>query len=431
MKEEKLNSSETKKRVLKAVEKDLQELLKGRDGEESMKLIADELKKQKAIFKEAKVEVLNQKLQETSLLYEVTKKLAHQRLQELSTLYEINQALASVLSLEKVLKIIINKSARIFEAEIVSILLLDEKKENLTIRTARGLNKKIVDTTSLKKGERISGWVVQHRKAVLVKDIEKDPRFRLRHREKYYTKSLISAPLIVKEKVLGVINVNNKMTRKPFTPSELSLLQTLAFQAGIAIENARLYERLNNLYLNTIDALAQVIDEKDHYTHTHSKNVTKYALAIAKQMKLTPHQMEVVERAAKLHDLGKIGIHDYILAKPDKLTPEEWEEIKTHSLKGAKILEPLSFLNGVIKAVRSHHERYDGKGYPDGKKGKEISVEARIMAVADAFDAMLSERPYRKALTKEKTIKELKKNSGTQFDPKVVKAFLRIIHTVL
>ena len=427
VKGEELNSSEIKERVLKAVEKDLQELLKGRDGEEARALIANELKKQRAIFREAKIEILNQKLQETSLLYEVTKKLAHQRLKELFTLYEINQALASVLSLEKVLKIIINKAARIFEAEIASILLLDEKKENLTIRTARGLSKKIVETTSLKKGERISGWVVQHKKAVLVKDIEKDSRFKLRHREKYYTKSLISAPLIVKGRVLGVINVNNKVTRKLFTLSELALLQTLAFQAGIAIENARLYERLNNLYLNTINALAQTINEKDHYTHTHSKNVTKYALAIAKQMNLTPHQMEVVERAAKLHDLGKIGIHDYILTKPGKLTPEEWEEIKTHSLKGAKILEPLAFLNGVIKTVRNHHERYDGKGYPDGKKGKEIPVEARIMTVADAFDAMLSERPYRKALSKEQAIKELKKNSGTQFDPEVVKVFLEII----
>jgi len=432
MKEKKnLISSEIEERVLKAVEKDLQELLKGRDGEQVKAIIADELKKQKVIFRETKVDVLNQKLREISLLYEVTRKLAHQRLEELSILHKINDALASVLTLDKVLKIIINRAAKIFQAEIASILLLDEKKENLTIRTAKGLSKKIIDTTSLKKGERISGWVVQHKKAVLVKDIEKDPRLKLRHREKYYTKSLISAPLIVKGRVLGVINVNNKVTREPFTPSELALLQTLAFQAGIAIENARFYERLNNLYLNTIDALAQVIDEKDHYTPTHSKNVTKYALAIAREMKLKPHQIEVVERAAKLHDLGKIGIHDYILTKPDKLTPEEWEEIKTHSLRGAKILEPLAFLNGVIKTVRSHHERYDGKGYPEGKKGKEIPIEARIMAVTDSFDAMLSDRPYRKALSKEQAIEELKKNGGTQFDSEVVKVFLRIIQKVL
>ena len=427
----KLNSLEIKERVLKAVKKDLQKLLKGRDGKQAKTLIAEELGKQRVIFKGAKIEILNQKLQETSLLYKITKKLAHQILEELSTLYEINEALVSALTLDKVLKIIINKSARIFKAEIISILLLNEKEENLTIRTSRGLSKKIVETTSLKKGERISGWVVQHRKAVLVKNIEKDPRFQLRQREKYYTKSLISAPLQAKGKILGVINVNNKVTRECFTLSELALLQILAFQAGIAIENARLCERLNNLYLNSINALAQTINEKDHYTHTHSENVTKYAMAIAREMKFKSHQMEVVERAAKLHDLGKIGIHDYILTKPGKLTDKEWEEIKTHSLRGAKILEPLAFLNGVIETVRSHHERYDGKGYPDGKKGKGIPIEARIMAVADAFDAMLSERPYRKALGKEEAIKELKANSGTQFDPKVVRVFLRIIPKIL
>jgi len=168
MKEKKnLISSEIEERVLKAVEKDLQELLKGRDGEQVKAIIADELKKQKVIFRETKVDVLNQKLREISLLYEVTRKLAHQRLEELSILHKINDALASVLTLDKVLKIIINRAAKIFQAEIASILLLDEKKENLTIRTAKGLSKKIIDTTSLKKGERISGWVVQHKKAVL------------------------------------------------------------------------------------------------------------------------------------------------------------------------------------------------------------------------------------------------------------------------
>ncbi len=421
------SGSEVQKRVLKVVEEDLKELLVGRDGEEAKAIIADEIKKQKGIFKKVKAELLNQKLQETSLLYEVSKKLARHRLQELTTLYEINQALASVLSLDEVLSVIIGKAVQIFKAQISSLLLLDEEKKNLTIRIAEGLSKEVVEKTSLKVGERISGWVVQHGEAILVEDIEEDKRFRLRHREKYYTKSLISAPIKAKGKVLGVINVNNKITKELFTLSELNLLKTLAFQAGIAIENARLYQELSGLYLNTINALAQAVDEKDHYTHVHSQKVAKYAVAIAKEMKLSPHQIEVVERAAKLHDLGKIGIHDYILTKPGKLTPEEWDEIKEHSLKGAKILEPLAFLNGVIGTVRHHHERFDGKGYPDGKGGKEIPLEARILAVADTYDAMLSQRPYRKALSRDEAIEELKKNSGAQFDPDVVQAFLVVL----
>ena len=188
-----------------------------------------------------------------------------------------------------------------------------------------------------------------------------------------------------------------------------------------------LYKEVNKTYLGAIEALVAAVDEKDHYTKAHSENVTKYAVAIARGMNLSPHQIEVVERAGRLHDLGKIGVHDYILTKPGKLTPEEWEEIKGHSLKSAKILEPLAFLNGVIKTVRHHHEHFNGKGYPNGKAGKEIPLEARILTVADAFDAMTSDRPYRKAMSRDKAIDIFKEESGRQFDPDVVKVFLGLI----
>jgi len=190
----------------------------------------------------------------------------------------------------------------------------------------------------------------------------------------------------------------------------------------------KLYEELQATYLRTIKALAQAIDARDHYTHSHSQNVTKYAVMIAQEMKLPAKEIDEIQRACELHDLGKIGIHDYVLTKPGKLTPEEWEEVRIHSLKGAEILKPLGFLNGTIGLIQQHHERYDGKGYPYGLKGESIHLGARIMAVADAFDAMISERPYReKPFTKRKAIEEVKKNSGTQFDPQVVKAFLKMV----
>jgi len=189
----------------------------------------------------------------------------------------------------------------------------------------------------------------------------------------------------------------------------------------------KLYEELQATYLYTIKALAQAIDARDHYTHSHSKNVTKYAVMIAQEMKLSAKEIDEIRQACELHDLGKIGIHDYVLTKPGELTPQEWEEVRLHSLKGAEILAPLKFLDAAIKLIQQHHERHDGKGYPYGLKGESIQLGARIMAVADAFDAMISERPYReKPLTKEKAIEEVKKNSGTQFDPQVVKAFLKI-----
>jgi HD-GYP domain-containing protein (c-di-GMP phosphodiesterase class II) len=142
-------------------------------------------------------------------------------------------------------------------------------------------------------------------------------------------------------------------------------------------------------------------------------------------------EIKNLEQACQLHDIGKIGIEDYILTKPGKLTPEDWEKMKMHPAKSAEILRPLAFLSEVIKLVEQHHERYDGEGYPAKMKAEEIALGARILAVADSFDAMFTDRPYRKALTKEEAIAELKKGSGTQFDPRVVEVFLRIVDKLL
>lgn len=191
---------------------------------------------------------------------------------------------------------------------------------------------------------------------------------------------------------------------------------------------SRLYEDLRNTYMRTIKSLAQAIDARDHYTHSHSENVANIAEVIAKEMGLSVKEIELVRDACALHDLGKIGIEDKILSKPSKLDPEEWEYIKKHPEIGAKILEPLTFLNDVIDLVRQHHEHYDGSGYPDGRKGEEILLGARIILLADAYEAMTSARAYRKVpLTKEAAVEEIKKYSGTQFDPLVVEVFLRVI----
>jgi putative nucleotidyltransferase with HDIG domain len=190
----------------------------------------------------------------------------------------------------------------------------------------------------------------------------------------------------------------------------------------------RLYEDLRTTYMRTIKALAQAIDARDHYTHSHSENVAKYAVAISEQMNLPVRDIETIREACQLHDLGKIGVVDSILSKPSSLTPEEWDEIKRHPLTGAQILEPLTFLNDVIDLVRQHHEHYDGSGYPEGRKGEDILLGARIINLADAYEAMRSARSYRKVpLSKEEAIYEIKKNNGKQFDPKVVEAFLKVV----
>jgi HD-GYP domain-containing protein (c-di-GMP phosphodiesterase class II) len=349
----------------------------------------------------------------------------NKRIEELELMNKISREAAGLINLDRSLQLIVEETSKAFKAKIASILLIDEKTRLMDIKAAMGLSEDIIRKTKLKIGERISGWVAEHKEAVLVKDLDEDSRFAQRHNEKYYNKSLICAPIMGTEELLGVINVNNKKTKEAFTEHDLNLLEAIADQAGVIIERAYNYRELQRLYMNTISALTEAIDARDHYTKSHSEHVTEFALAIAEEMDLDEHTKRIIEDAARLHDIGKIGIHDYILLKPGRLTPEEWEEIKLHSLTGERILEPLTFLNGTISIIRSHHERYDGKGYPDGLKGEEIPLGARILAVADSYDAMTSERPYRKALSKEEAKKELIDNKGKQFDPEVVDAFLR------
>ena len=190
-------------------------------------------------------------------------------------------------------------------------------------------------------------------------------------------------------------------------------------------KNKKLWVRMERRnIMRTINSLVAAIDFKDHLTKRHSDNVKQYAFLIAEHMGLSKEEIKTLKEACQLHDLGKIGVHDYILTKPGKLTPKEWSEIQSHSLAGAMILKPFHFLNKVVEIVRQHHERFDGTGYPDGIKGKNICMGARIMTVADSYDAMVSKRPYKDPISPNKAVAEIKRNRGKQFDPVVVDAFL-------
>jgi putative nucleotidyltransferase with HDIG domain len=188
-----------------------------------------------------------------------------------------------------------------------------------------------------------------------------------------------------------------------------------------------LYLEMKNVYLETIKALSNSVDAKDQYTNGHSQRVAHYAMNIAHEMDLAPWRLENVKIAATLHDVGKIGIRDYILNKPGKLTEEEYEAIKTHPRIGANILDEVRFLKAVSEIILHHHERYDGKGYPDGLSGDEISIEDAILSVADTFDAVTTDRPYREASDSERAIGIILSESGKQFVPKVVEAFRNIV----
>ena len=353
--------------------------------------------------------------------------LVKEKTNELTLLFEIGREITSSLRLEEVLSTIVERISDLLGIERCSIILLDENKDELFIAAAKGLPQDVITNTRIKKGDKISGWVFENKEVILVQDIEQDQRFGRENEERYYTGSFISVTLIFKGRAIGVINVNNKRSREVFNKDDLRLVEGIANQASIAIENARLYSNLEGIYLQIVSTLTSVIEFKDHYTKGHSDRVTKYAVAIAEAMGLSQAQIEIIRLSCQLHDLGKIGIDGHILTKPSKLTEEEWREIKLHPLKGVEILRPLAFLRDEIKLVEQHHERYDGKGYPYGLRADDIDARARIMAVADSFDAMTTERPYAKGLNLQEAKEELMRNSGSQFDPKVVEAFVNLL----
>lgn len=202
-------------------------------------------------------------------------------------------------------------------------------------------------------------------------------------------------------------------------------MSALAFQAAADIENARLYDSLKETFLTTVHILAETIEKRDPYTGGHIKRVMNYSMAVGKELGLPELEMEHLELAAVLHDIGKIGIKDCVLLKKRRLTADEFEDIKMHPIYAEEILDHIKHLRGVIPGVKHHHERYDGSGYPEQLKGDSIDIIARIISVVDAFDAMTTDRPHRKKMDLASAFGELRENSGTQFDPRVVEAFFK------
>lgn len=244
--------------------------------------------------------------------------------------------------------------------------------------------------------------------------------------------SVACVPSFYRDELIGILFLGAKTRNAAYTQEELSFFAALASDVAMAIRNAQLFKELEaelekrrSLFIHTTIALAATVEAKDHYTHNHISRVTNYSLAIAQKlkerMKLDDKFMEDLHIASLLHDIGKIATPERILNKAGSLTIGERKVIQQHPLKGVAILQAIRELHDVIPGVKHHHERYDGKGYPEGLKGKEIPLIASIISVADTFDAMTTDRPYRKALAKEEALEELRRGSGAQFDPIVVK----------
>jgi putative nucleotidyltransferase with HDIG domain len=223
-----------------------------------------------------------------------------------------------------------------------------------------------------------------------------------------------------------VLHLDRGPSEDAFTRDDLRLADALAANMSSTLESAqRLQERQRLLFIQTAIAFSQAIELRDEYTGGHTQRVTDYALLLAEELKLPETERYHLRIGAPLHDIGKIGVHDAVLRKRGRLTPEEFEHMKTHTLKGAAILETIPGLETVIPIVRNHHERWDGTGYPDGLAGEKIPRLARLLAVADTFDAMTTNRPYRSGLSSDLAFAQIHEGAGTQFDPECADAFVR------
>lgn len=348
------------------------------------------------------------------------------RIGELHAIFEIDKAITSAIDLETVLQQIVQMSIGLLDAKISSIMLLDEESQELVIAAAHGLSEGYIKKGHIQVGESIAGKVIEEGRPIAVDDIQEDPRHAYPdHARTEGLRSLLSVPLNLKDRVIGVLNIYTEEPHE-FNPHEVNLFTSLASQAAIAIENARLFESLEEIYIEVITAMASAIDARDAYTHGHSHRVTEYAVAIAEGMRLSPAEVDIIRNASILHDVGKIGIKEDILKKPGRLTEEERREMEYHPFIGTKILQSVKLLEPVMPLVYHHHERYDGTGYPDGLRGEDIPQGARIISLADAFESMTSDRPYRKSLPLEKAMAELRYGSGRQFDPRVVEVFMKL-----
>ncbi|MBI2412640.1 MAG: GAF domain-containing protein [Deltaproteobacteria bacterium] len=348
------------------------------------------------------------------------------RLRQFSTLQEVGNLLNSTLDQKIVRHRAMEAITSIMRAEAGSLLLVDEKNKQLYFEVALGEKGDKIKEVRLNIGEGIAGWVAKHGRPLVINDVARDRRFQsnVDKKSRFTTRDMVCVPVRIKGKVIGVLQAINRIGGT-FEKEDMRLFQLFSNQVAIALDNARLYEEIRETFHATSEALAEAIEKRDPYTGGHTKRVFEYSLAIGKHMEMTPKSLEILKLSAVLHDIGKIGIEDRILRKDAPLDADEAAMMRLHPQYGAEIMKHVPQLKDIIPGMLYHHERIDGQGYPRGFKGDQIPLIARIISVADTYDAMTTTRPYRKGLPPEVAIAELKKYIGVQFDGKVVEAFMR------
>lgn len=345
----------------------------------------------------------------------------------LMPLFEVSKEIIGEVDPKKLLKLIVDTAVKETRADKVCLALIDEATGKLNVKEFYGMSPNFVrDFENIYSGD-IARFIFKEKKPFLITPGVNLPYEFEKVREIEGISSGVYVPLTIRGNIIGLLCISRTSIEHPFTPSEVELVSVLSGQAAAAIENSRLYEKLEQSYLSMMVTLSCVVEARDLYTDKHMKDIAEYSVDIANKLGLSDNDIENIRKAALLHDIGKISVPDHILMKPGKLSEEEMEVIKKHPTNGAKMIDPVEPLKHAKKIIKHHQECYNGTGYPEGLRGKEIPIGARIIAVADAFGAMTTDRPYRRALSIGEAVKELKKCAGTQFDPHLVEIFISIL----
>lgn len=352
-----------------------------------------------------------------------------QRSKELSTLYEFALATGSILDFEALLEQLQQKVNQLLSPDSFRVLLHDQESEEFEIVMAmvHGAHVKKIEGKqfAIEKGG-LMGWILRNHEPLLINDTETEEL----PEKPLYTiltgRSYLGVPLLVHDSLVGAMIVQAEAPNA-FAENDSRVLESLASQVAIALENAQLYEELEESFVQTVLALANAMDARDNYTRDHSQRISLLAVEVGRALGFSDKELENLRWAGLLHDIGKIGVPDDILLKPDTLTDEEYEIIKQHPVLGANILEPVKKLVNVAPLVRGHQEWYNGGGYPDGLAGEDIPRGARILSVVDSYIAMTDERVYRSARSHDEALRELINLKGVQFDPEVVDTFVKLL----
>ncbi len=354
-------------------------------------------------------------------------KQAHHRIQ---AIYKVGNIINSAVEPDEVFDAIAGAVLEVCKAERAAVLLTDEGTGGIDPVASKFRDPaKEAEGAEISVSRTIVDDVITNGVSALTSDAAADSRFK--NGASIISggiRSVICVPLLAQENVLGVLYADTRSASDAFTEADLELMAAIGNQAGIAIHRARLLSELENLFFGSIRTLVAAIDAKDQYTHGHSERVTTFALKLAKEMGLEGEEREEIQLAGLLHDVGKIGVPESVLNKPGDLNDDEWNAVKKHPDHGAAIISNISARNidRIAAAVRHHHERWDGSGYPDGLRMEEAPLASRILAVADSFDAMTSDRPYRKGFSGEQASEVVSECAGTQFDPNIAQVFGRL-----